>query len=202
MKKMASLLFVCVTTLFSQTNKYDIKSGIVEYDIIAVSNTQNLTTEGTSVLIFKDFGKLELTDERLIHKLNGLEDEEERNITKISKNKVLTVDFNDEVIYSQNLDIDEDLANINNKEAFNQAGAKFLGNESILGYKCDVWELGEYKSWVYNGVILKQISRSSAMEQMQIAKNANFNIDIKDSKFKLPNFPIKNIDVIISEGED
>lgn len=199
---MAFLLFVCATTLFSQTNRYEIKSGIVEYDVIAVSNIQNLTTEGTSVLLFKDFGKLELIDERLVHKLNGLEDEEERNITKISKNKILTVDFNDEVIYSQDLDVDDDLANIKNKDTFTQMGAKFLGSETILGYKCDIWELGEYKTWVYNGVVLKQISRSSSAEQMQIAKNANFNIDIKDSKFKLPNFPVKNIDVIISEGED
>ena len=37
---------------------------------------------------------------------------------------------------------------------------------------------------------------------MQIAKNANLNIDIKDNKFKLPNFPVKAIDVIIGEGEE
>jgi hypothetical protein len=81
-------------------------------------------------------------------------------------------------------------------------GAKFLGNENILGYKCDIWELGEYKIWVYNSVPLKQISKSLGVEQMQIAKNANFNIDIKDNKFKLPNFPVKAIDVIITEGEE
>ena len=37
---------------------------------------------------------------------------------------------------------------------------------------------------------------------MQIAKTATFNIDIKDDKFKLPNFPVKKIEAIIGGGED
>ncbi|RBQ30508.1 hypothetical protein CRU92_11575 [Arcobacter sp. FW59] len=195
-------LFFSLNSLFAQTNRYDIKSGIVEYDIVGVMDNNTIT--GTSVLYFKDFGKIELLDERITYKRGNFEDEEERNINKISKDKLYTVDFNDEMIYSQDLQIDKDdpVGNIKNKESFTQMGAKFLGNENILGYKCDIWQLGEYKIWIYNSVPLKQITKSSGSEQMQIAKNANFNIDIKDNKFKLPNFPVKAIDIIISEGED
>ena len=152
---------------------------------------------------FKDFGNLELFDEIITQKRGSIV-EEERNTYKISKGKIYTADFNDEIIYSQDLSIDDEnpIANIKNREAFKEMGAKFLGNENILGYKCDIWELGEYKIWVYNSVPLKQISKSLGVEQMQIAKNANFNIDIKDNKFKLPNFPVKAIDVIIGEGEE
>nr|WP_306458748.1 hypothetical protein [Aliarcobacter vitoriensis] len=191
-----------MNSLFAQTNRYDIKSGIVEYDIVGAMDNSTMT--GTSVLYFKDFGKIELLDERITYKRGNFEDEEERNINKISKDKLYTVDFNDEMIYSQDLQIDKDdpVGNIKNKESFTQMGAKFLGNENILGYKCDIWQLGEYKIWIYNSVPLKQITKSSGNEQMQIAKNANFNIDIKDNKFKLPNFPVKAIDIIISEGED
>ena len=68
---------------------------------------------------------------------------------------------------------------------------KHKGTEEILGYKCDIWELGEDKIWVYNSVPLKQVSQSLGMIQIQQAKFAVFNIDIKDDKFKLPPFPIK-----------
>nr|WP_306458789.1 hypothetical protein [Aliarcobacter lanthieri] len=191
-----------MNNLFAQTNRYDMKSGIVEYDILGT--TGNSTITGSSVLYFKDFGKLELVDERLIYKMANFDDEEERNINKISKDKLYTVDFNDEIIYSQDLQIDKEnpAENIKNKDSFTQMGAKFLGNENILGYKCDIWQLGEYKIWVYNSVPLKQITKTGDNEQLYIAKNANFNIDIKDNKFKLPNFPVKAIDIIISEGEE
>jgi len=194
-------LFIGLNSLFAQTNRYDIKSGIVEYDIIGTNSADNSTIIGTSVLYFKDFGKLELTDERLTYKRTNFEDEEERNINKIAKDKLYIVDFNDEMIYSQDLQINKDnpTSDIKNRESFTQMGAKFLGNENILGYKCDIWQLGEYKIWVYNSVPLKQIVKSSGSEQMYIAKNANFDIDIKNSKFKLPDFPIKAIDIIISE---
>ncbi|QKF59553.1 hypothetical protein ACNSOO_06840 [Aliarcobacter lanthieri] len=195
-------LFIGLNNLFAQTNRYDMKSGIVEYDILGT--TGNSTITGSSVLYFKDFGKLELVDERLIYKMANFDDEEERNINKISKDKLYTVDFNDEIIYSQDLQIDKEnpAENIKNKDSFTQMGAKFLGNENILGYKCDIWQLGEYKIWVYNSVPLKQITKTGDNEQLYIAKNANFNIDIKDNKFKLPNFPVKAIDIIISEGEE
>jgi len=194
-------LLIGLNSLFAQTNRYDIKSGIVEYDIIGTNSADSSTIIGTSVLYFKYFGKLELTDERLTYKRANFEDEEERNINKISKDKLYIVDFNDEMIYSQDLQINKDnqTSDIKNRESFTQMGAKFLGNENILGYKCDIWQLGEYRIWVYNSVPLKQIVKSSGSEQMYIAKNANFDIDIKNSKFKLPDFPIKAIDIIISE---
>ena len=189
--------------MFAQNNRYDIKSGIVEYDILGTTNSKDHTFTGSSILYFKDFGNLELFDEIITQKRGSIV-EEERNTYKISKGKIYTADFNDEIIYSQDLSIDDEnpIANTKNREAFKEMGAKFLGNENILGYKCDIWELGEYKIWVYNSVPLKQISKSLGVEQMQIAKNANFNIDIKDNKFKLPNFPVKAIDVIIGEGEE
>lgn len=204
MKKIAfTILLFSVCNLFAQNNRYDIKSGIVEYDILGTTNSKDHTFSGSSILYFKDFGNLELFDEIITQKRGSIV-EEERNTYKISKGKIYTADFNDEIIYSQDLSIDDEnpIANTKNREAFKEMGAKFLGNENILGYKCDIWELGEYKIWVYNSVPLKQISKSLGVEQMQIAKNANFNIDIKDNKFKLPNFPVKAIDVIIGEGEE
>ena len=67
--------------------------------------------------------------------------EEERLVSKIMGENVYTVDFVDEVIYTQKMVLDDDTAslNIKSKEAFISMGAKNLGVEEILGYKCDVW---------------------------------------------------------------
>ncbi|NCB12300.1 MAG: hypothetical protein EOM78_11800, partial [Erysipelotrichia bacterium] len=85
---------------------------------------------------------------------------------------------------------------------FVQMGAKNLGTENILGYKCDVWQLGEDKIWIHNSVPLKLITKSLGITQTQEAKFAVFNVDIKNDKFKLPAFPVKAIEEIIGqEGE-
>ena len=54
------------------------------------------------------------------------EKKKKRTISKIVNNKMLTVDFNDEVIYSQSLALDEEnpVQNIKNYESFVQMGAK------------------------------------------------------------------------------
>ena len=197
-------LFLGVVSLFAQTNRYDVKSGMVEYEIIGSGDVMGspTTVSGTSKLYFKDFGNVELSDEKIQQTVDG-DKEEERLVSKIMGENVYTVDFVDEVIYTQKMVLDDDTAslNIKSKEAFISMGAKNLGVEEILGYKCDVWLLGEDKIWVYNSVPLKQVSQSLGMIQIQQAKFAVFNIDIKDDKFKLPPFPIKPIEELVGEQE-
>ena len=160
------------------------------------------TVSGTSKLYFKDFGNVELSDEKIQQTVDG-DKEEERLVSKIMGENVYTVDFVDEVIYTQKMVLDDDTAslNIKSKEAFISMGAKNLGVEEILGYKCDVWLLGEDKIWVYNSVPLKLISKSLGLVQIQEAKLAVFNIIIKDDKFKLPSYPVKAMDEIIGEPD-
>jgi len=193
--------------LFGSTNRYSIKSGIIEYDILGEDSISKDETVGASKLFFKDFGNIELIDETTTYtnsKLQEEEQESERVIYKMLKDKQYVVDFNDEIIYSQKIELDEEnsFLSIKNREAFIQMGAKFIGNEAILGFNCEVWELGSYKTWVYKGITLKQISKIDSKTQMIVARSAKFNIDIKDSNFKLPKFPIKAIDIIINQEED
>ncbi|MBP7783701.1 MAG: hypothetical protein KA040_01235 [Aliarcobacter sp.] len=197
-------LFLGVVSLFAQTNRYDVKSGMVEYEIIGSGDVMGspTTVSGTSKLYFKDFGNVELSDEKIQQTVDG-DKEEERLVSKIMGENVYTVDFVDEVIYTQKMVLDDDTAslNIKSKEAFISMGAKNLGVEEILGYKCDVWLLGEDKIWVYNSVPLKLISKSLGLVQIQEAKLAVFNIIIKDDKFKLPSYPVKAMDEIIGEPD-
>ena len=204
LKYVGIFLMLGVVSLFAQANRYDVKSGMVEYEIMGSGEVMGsaTTVSGTGKLYFKDFGNVELTDEKIQQTVLG-DKEEERMISKIMGDKIYTVDLTDEVVYTQKMVIDDENANLNvrNKEAFISMGAKNLGTEEILGYKCDVWQLGEDKIWVYNSVPLKIISKSLGLVQTQVAKLAVFDITIKEDKFKLPPFPIKAMDELIGEPD-
>ena len=204
LKYVGIFLMLGVVSLFAQANRYDVKSGMVEYEIMGSGEVMGsaTTVSGTGKLYFKDFGNVELTDEKIQQTVLG-DKEEERMISKIMGDKIYTVDFTDEVVYTQKMVIDDENANLNvrNKEAFISMGAKNLGTEEILGYKCDVWQLGEDKIWVYNSVPLKIISKSLGLVQTQVAKLAVFDITIKEDKFKLPPFPVKAMDELIGEPD-
>ena len=88
-----------VVSLFAETNRYDIKSAIVEYEIAGGGNVMGskATVSGSSKLYFKDFGKVELTEEKIVQAVQG-DNEEEHNITKIVGTKIYNVDFNDQVV--------------------------------------------------------------------------------------------------------
>lgn len=199
-----ALLF-SVNNVFADNKSYDVKSGIIEYAIVAEKDASSKDyIKGNSKLYFKNFGATEIVDTTMTQVLFG-EEEKERTIVKIDKDNMYTVDFEEETIYSQKLLSDENGINrmLLNKENLLKMGAKSIGTETLLGYKCDVWQLGEDRIWTYNGVSLKQISKSSSGMQLQEAKIANFNIEIKDDKFKLPNFPIKQMDeMIINEEQE
>ena len=204
-KYIFGFLLLGATSLFAQTNRYDVKSAIVEYQIVGSGEVmgEKATLSGTSKLYFKNFGDLELSEEKIVQSSNA-DEEEEHNITKIVGTKMYNVDFNEKVIYQQEMVQDEEnpLLNLKNSDTLTSMGAKKIGSEAILGYKCDIWQLGEDKIWIYNSVPLKFVSKSLGLVQIQEAKLAVFNVDIKDDKFKLPPFPVKAVDDVLNIGPE
>ena len=204
-KYIFGFLLFGMASLFAQTNRYDVKSAIVEYAIAGSGEVMGnkASLSGTSKLYFKNFGELELSEEKIVQSANG-DEEEEHNITKIVGNKIYNVDFNDKVTYQQEMVFDEEnpFLNLKNSDTLISMGAKKIGSESVLGYKCDIWQLGEDKIWIYNTVPLKFISKSLGVVQIQEAKLAVFNVDIKDDKFKLPPFPVKAVDDMLNIGPE
>jgi hypothetical protein len=203
-KYVFGFLVFSVVSLFAQANRYDIKSAIVEYEISGNGDVMGneASVSGTSKLYFKDYGQLELSEEKIGQTITD-DKEEEHNITKIVGNKVYSVDFDEQVIYQDEMVLDEESPySLKNSETLISMGAKKIGSEEILGYKCDIWQLGEDKIWIYNTIPLKFVSKSFGIVQIQQAKLAVFNIDIKDDKFKLPPFPIKIIDDTLNNSAD
>ncbi len=193
-----------VVSLFADANRYDVKSAIVEYAIVGSGDVMGTkaTLTGSNKLYFKDFGKVELTDEKIVQEVDG-DSEEEHTVTKIVGNKIFNVDYNERIIYQQDLileDSENAFLNLKNASTLVSLGAKKIGSETILGYKCDIWQLGEDKIWIYNTVPLKFVNKSLGLVQIQEAKLAVFNVDIKDDKFKLPNFPVREVDDVLTTG--
>ena len=202
-KYIFGFLLLGATSLFAQMNRYDVKSAIVEYQIAGSGEVmgEKASLSGTSKLYFKNFGDLELSEEKIVQSSNA-DEEEEHNITKIVGTKMYNVDFNEKVIYQQEMVQDEEnpLLNLKNSDTLTSMGAKKIGSEAILGYKCDIWQLGEDRIWIHNTVPLKFINKSLGVVQIQEAKLAVFNVDIKDDKFKLPSFPVRAVDDVLNTG--
>ena len=204
MKKILITLTFLTSFLFAEAQRYDVKSAIVEYEIKGTGVVMGAKAfiKGTSSLYFKDYGNTEYNEENIVQVIMG-EKEEEHTISKIVANKVYTVDFEDEVIYEQKILLDDNnnpILNMKDKDLLSM-GAKKVGSEVILGYKCDVWELGEDKISVYKSIPLKIVSVSMGITQIQEAKIANFDIKIDENKFKLPPYPIKTVDEILKDGD-
>ena len=203
-KYIFGFLLLGMASLWADANRYDIKSAIVEYAIVGTGDVMGskATVSGSSKLYFKDFGKTELSEEKTVQIIDD-DKEEEHNITKVAANKIYNVDFNEQIIYQQDLvlgDQDNPFLNLKNSETLISLGAKKIGSEAILGYKCDIWQLGEDKIWLYNTVPLKIVNKSLGVVQIQEAKLAVFNVDIKDDKFKLPSYPVRAVDNVINTG--
>lgn len=195
MSRIVIFLMLIIVEIFAQSNRYEVKSAVVEYKITGGGTIMGVESslKGVGSLYFKNFGALEYSMEKSIQKVMG-ESEEAYNVSKIVDDKIYSVDFEDNIIYEQNLIMDEELLNIKNEKNLSSMGAKKTGKINILGYECDVWELGEEKISVYKTVPLKIEIASMGVLQVQEATSAKFDIEISDEKFKLPNFPIKKVD--------
>jgi hypothetical protein len=71
-----------------------------------------------------------------------------------------------------------------------QMGGKKIGTDKVLGYTCDVWEVLGTKQCLYKGVTLKIVSNIMGIKNTEVATRAEFDIDLSEHDFKLPDFPV------------
>lgn len=196
MRKLAILIILIfsVSSLFAQMKRYEIKSGHIEYEITGSGNMMGMTTKitGKSSLLFKDYGSLELSHEKIIQNIMG-QNEVTEDITKFDNNIVYSVNLEDKVIYKQEIPLDSDdpALSLKGKKSLIALGGKKIGNENLLGFNCEIWELSGIKMWMYKSVPLKTEATTMGMKQILMAKSVKFDISIDDDKFKLPDYPIK-----------
>lgn len=189
------LLIVGLTsTLHADMKRYEVKSGIIEYEINGGGSIMGISTKttGESKLLFKEYGNMERNDEKSSSTTMG-RTENNQNTMVMRDGKFYMVNYEDKTIIEHTPEMlkqmgDKDMSKIG-KDAMKKMGGTKVGTEKVLGYPCEIWEVMGTKTWLHKGVMLKTEANIMGMKHLQIAKSAKFNISISDKEFALPDFP-------------
>ncbi|WP_456423711.1 hypothetical protein [Lutibacter sp.] len=207
-----SLIIVLASCSGNSQNKlkrYDVKSGIVQYKVTTSGKTFGSTIKGvgTESLYFKDWGAVELVEEEstqtTVTKIFGRGKTTTTNthtIKKLDNGESYLADFNKKTIIATR-DLAMDMMKETStdkgeagKGMLESMGGKKIGNETFMGFNCEVWSIMGGKQWLYKGVVLKLEIKTLGIKTVKEATSVNFNISVSDSKFKLPNFPIQKME--------
>ncbi len=206
---MILVLSACSGNSQSKLKRYGVKSGMVQYKITTSGNVMGgtISGSGTSSLYFKDWGAVELKEEKSTKttsmKLFGrskVDKQSTHTMDKLDNGKSYSVDFNEKVIYVKNDPMMEMMkesgtdAGEAGKKMLESMGGKKIGNEKYMGYDCEVWSIPGGKEWIYKGVVLKVDVQMMGVRTLEEATDVKFDVSVPDSKFELPDFPIKKLD--------
>lgn len=197
-------LILAVNALYAETKRYDIQSGIIEYTISGGGEMMRIETiiEGTSKAVFKEWGNIELYEDKTRSIVMGRE-EESHQTTKIDSGKVYVVDYKQKNIvqYEPSILLKPEYANLgkSTKEMILSMGATKTGEEDVADYPCEIWETENLKLWLYKGVMLKSNAKIFGITHTIEAVHIQFNIPIPDEDLKLPDFPVKTMEEKMEE---
>jgi hypothetical protein len=65
-------------------------------------------------------------------------------------------------------------------------GGKIIGEEEILGKKCDIWKAIGVKVWIWKGLPLKVSSKILGIKRYSEATEIQVDVKLEDSLFKVP----------------
>ncbi len=221
MKKL-SILFLFATLFISCNNdaqntgknnlkRYEVKSGIIIYNTTTSGKVMGsvISGSGTEKTYFKDWGAVELIEEESttttkmkMFGQNNTETENVHTIAKLDNGESYHVDFKKKEIYAGR-DMAMDMVTIFHpnsdageigKNMTDGMGGKVIGNESFLGYDCEIYDLMGSRQWIYKGVTLKMEVTVMGVTTIKTATSAKFDISVSDSYFELPDFPVIKLD--------
>jgi len=203
-----SLITVMASGLLyaQETKRYEIKSAKIEYSLKTSGDIMGGLAKvkgiGKKRLIFDNYGMRELTEENKVTKTTTM------GQTKVDKNHTLKY-MNGAVLYSTNFE-KKKIIRLQNpmsrmgglfggdvskkgQEMLEKMGGKKIGTDKVAGVKCDIWDLSGIKQCLYKGIPLKVESNIMGIKSVEIATKAEFDLDLKDDDFKLPDYPIYGI---------
>ena len=65
-------------------------------------------------------------------------------------------------------------------------GYKIVGNETIQGKNCAVWQHGKQKLWLWKGITLKSVEKVGGKKTIETAVDVKTNVEIPASAFEVP----------------
>ncbi len=69
-----------------------------------------------------------------------------------------------------------------------------MDKEKLMGYDCEVWDLNGSKQYFYEGIPLKSKIKLMGITTITEATSVKFDTKVSDSKFKLPDFEVVEIE--------
>jgi len=182
---------------------YDVKSGKIEYSIKGSGEImgQKIRSVGKKRVIFDAYGAQNLTEENKIEKQNIMGQKKvtkTHTLTLMNGSMVYSADFNRKRIMRME-NMSAAMAGLmgggkNMKQTgeamMKSMGGKKTGTDKVLGYTCDVWELMGTKQCIYKGIPLRVETNVMGIKNTEIATKAAFDISLSKDDFKLPDFPI------------
>ncbi|UMB59826.1 hypothetical protein MHL31_12150 [Lutibacter sp. A80] len=197
-----------IKTEQNKLKRYQVESGIIHFTSTISGKVlgSTMTGIGTEIIYFKDWGAIELKDEKSSEtthiKIFGKTKEEtttKHTINKLDNGQWYTVDFNrKEITARRSIPIDmitafhpDSDAGDAGKEMIKDLGGKKIGEENYMGYPCEIWEAMGVKQWVHKHITLKIETTVMGVTTSKKATKIEFNIAVPDKHFKLPDFPIK-----------
>ncbi|HIP47445.1 MAG TPA: hypothetical protein EYG92_00550 [Lutibacter sp.] len=194
----------------TKLKRYEVKSAMVTYKTIVSGKVMGSTISGsgTESLYFKNWGDLELkeaqssqtTTSKFFGK-SSTQTTETHTMNKLDNGKSYHVDFERKIIMLRRdmaMEMNKMFAdgdvNKTGKQMLEGMGGKIVGQGSVLGYNCDIWDVMGAKQWIYKGLPLKIEVSIMGITTVTKAVTAKFDVSVADKYFKLPNFPIEEME--------
>ncbi len=177
------------TYLHAQTNKFDVESGVITYEIIGggkLTKETNLSIDGRAQLRFREWGNVMLLEERgTVITTGAIKHKQEiKKLERQTHDKIISVDYKNEQILKRK-----------KSKAISSMGEETegliqQGEEEVAGHKCKVWVGPGIQKCVYKGVLLKQESHILGISYVKVATQALFDVNLSKEECTVPNYPI------------
>jgi hypothetical protein len=203
------VLVTCAVSVYGadQMQRYDVKSGKVDYKIKGSGNVMGMAqikTVGKKRIVFDDYGAKSLEERVEVKKettMGQTQTTKTHTLVYMDGDAVYSVDFNRKQITKTDNMGKAMLGAMGNGKSAKEAGlammkkmgGKKIGTDTVLGYTCDVWELMGTKQCIYKGITLKIESDIMGLKQTEVATKADFDISTDADTFRLPDFPVTDM---------
>jgi len=191
----------------NQIKLYEVKSGKITYEIKGSGEIMGskMQTVGKKRVLFDEYGAKNLTEENKIEKqtvMGKTSVTKLHTITYLKNSMTYHVNFTQKrIMRMENMGVAMAALmgggknmNQTSEEMMTKMGGKKIGRDKVLGYTCEVWDLMGTKQCIYKGVILRIETNMMGIKNTEVATKAEFDILLSNDDFKLPDFPIYDME--------
>lgn len=161
--------------------KYPFESGIVKYKLEG-------SEEGEKI-VYMDMAGYKIAEYKTINKRRN---KQEKETVMLIGADMVTIDYKNKSAVKMHNPMAYLLADPNRdwqktgEKMLVKMGYKIVGNETIQGKNCAVWQHGKQKLWLWKGFTLKSEEKVGGKKTIETAVDVKTNVDIPASVFEVP----------------